>query len=1004
MTAGDRSVDDISREMEAMGVLDSTAEGSNPASGIPSSVAANFLLQKRGNLDEAGLLTRSSSAPPPLHDFLGDAAPNDPNHKEVESLLENAFENDDVASPAEGDNFFDSFYGKANSSQRRAATDAQRKINQPSYLMVTKRATEDSIIGQAPVVQAKSSGVAPGAVGDRGPPPISDLRDVGGGSTISPWSKTSLEVLEDMPSSPPSLAQFRPQGAKSTSHLPSFEVPNDDGDSKSGIWGPMPKSSSSILAPTPLSSARNRQPVQLISAPGSPLLSGSRTTTPLQSAMLSQQPVGHGPGSQHSSPLLQPQGQQQHANGSPSLQAAIISQQQMGSSSGASVQHQVQGHPQSPRLEQHQQNLSKQREAQQLAAQALQQHIGQQLQQGGPHGLAKADEHGLMQAAQSLPVDVDYSASGALLGNNFAFGGMPGVPPGIPSGNFQSNGGNNPGLGPGAGVLPGQFPMVNPSNPGHMFFPNASPLGEGASSEKLKDMNLQMQMAAFVNAQQLYAAQVAQMAAMNVAANRSGNANLGAAYQAGAGIGKPANAWEANNREVGVIGTADRRGSPPTGSAYDLNRKKYGDQGASSPGKMNRRTNRGRYRRYDDVAGYGDKKQGQAGTIGVADSGHSRSPLLEQFRATSFSVRPTGADAAAGVLPQMSLPVAREWQLAELKGHVVEFATDQHGSRFIQQKLETSSAEEVQTVLSEALEELQRLMMDVFGNYVVQKLLEYGRPTAVDSIAAELRSRMLTLSLHMYGCRVVQKALEVVASPARAELIRELDGHVLKCIHDQNGNHVIQKCVELVEPENVQFIVEEVVEHAVVLAEHSYGCRVVQRILEYGSNEQKEPIMRKIMISVRQLINDQYGNYVIQHVVEHGTEEERMVIVDIARNDIFGLSNHKFASNVVERCLQHGSPEQRKELIDLFINGDGPPNASPLSLLVRDQYGNYVVQRILDIAEPSQRQKVVEILREQVSAIKKYSYGKHIIARLEPGWPRQNSIQRRQPTNGVLSS
>mmetsp|Transcript_26463 Transcript_26463/g.103094 ORF Transcript_26463/g.103094 Transcript_26463/m.103094 type:complete len:162 (+) Transcript_26463:274-759(+) len=161
--------------------------------------------------------------------------------------------------------------------------------------------------------------------------------------------------------------------------------------------------------------------------------------------------------------------------------------------------------------------------------------------------------------------------------------------------------------------------------------------------------------------------------------------------------------------------------------------------------------------------------------------------------------------------------------------------------------------------------------------------------------------------------------------------------------------------------------------------------------------------MRKIMISVRQLINDQYGNYVIQHVVEHGTEEERMVIVDIARNDIFGLSNHKFASNVVERCLQHGSPEQRKELIDLFINGDGPPNASPLSLLVRDQYGNYVVQRILDIAEPAQRQKVVEILREQVSAIKKYSYGKHIIARLEPGWPRQNSIQRRQPNNGVLS-
>lgn len=149
------------------------------------------------------------------------------------------------------------------------------------------------------------------------------------------------------------------------------------------------------------------------------------------------------------------------------------------------------------------------------------------------------------------------------------------------------------------------------------------------------------------------------------------------------------------------------------------------------------------------------------------------------------------------------------------------------------------------------------------------------------------------------------------------------------------------------------------------------------------------------MISVQQLINDQYGNYVIQHVVEHGSEEERKIIIGIARKDIFALSQHKFASNVVERCLQHGSPDQRRELIEMFIVGDGPPNPSPLSSLVRDQFGNYVVQRILDIAERSQRERVVEILREQVSAIKKYSYGKHIIARLEPGWVRQSSSQGR---------
>ena len=55
----------------------------------------------------------------------------------------------------------------------------------------------------------------------------------------------------------------------------------------------------------------------------------------------------------------------------------------------------------------------------------------------------------------------------------------------------------------------------------------------------------------------------------------------------------------------------------------------------------------------------------------------------------------------------------------DIWGHIVEFSGDQHGSRFIQQKLETASSEEKQTVFDEIVpNNTLQLIQDVFGNYV----------------------------------------------------------------------------------------------------------------------------------------------------------------------------------------------------------------------------------------------------------------------------------------------
>ncbi|KAJ8893098.1 hypothetical protein PR048_005681 [Dryococelus australis] len=77
-------------------------------------------------------------------------------------------------------------------------------------------------------------------------------------------------------------------------------------------------------------------------------------------------------------------------------------------------------------------------------------------------------------------------------------------------------------------------------------------------------------------------------------------------------------------------------------------------------------------------------------------------------------------------------------QLRDLANHIVEFSQDQHGSRFIQQKLERANATEKQMVFQEILSAAYNLMTDVFGNYVIQKFFEFGSHEQKSTLAQKV--------------------------------------------------------------------------------------------------------------------------------------------------------------------------------------------------------------------------------------------------------------------------
>ncbi|TGJ78323.1 hypothetical protein E0Z10_g10445 [Xylaria hypoxylon] len=333
----------------------------------------------------------------------------------------------------------------------------------------------------------------------------------------------------------------------------------------------------------------------------------------------------------------------------------------------------------------------------------------------------------------------------------------------------------------------------------------------------------------------------------------------------------------------------------------------------------------------------------------------TRSQLLEEFRALSKA--------------------NRRYELKDIFNHIVEFSGDQHGSRFIQDKLGVANSEDKDRVFREIESNALQLMKDVFGNYVIQKFFEHGNQVQKKLLASQMKGKVTDLSVQMYSCRVVQKALDHVLVEQQLEMVDELRPNILEVAKNQNGNHVVQKVIHLFPEISIPFIMEAFQGQIEQLTVQGYACRVIQRILEHGTPSEKKRLMADIHVCAAKILTDQYGNYVIQHVVSHGTAEDRSIMIRHVVDRAVALSKHKFASNIVEKCIQFGTVDERNAILAKLTakSGDG---TNPLQVLMKDQFGNYVVQKMVEYLQGPEKLAFVSEVMDYIPLLKKQGAGR----------------------------
>ncbi|KAG4304687.1 hypothetical protein PORY_001740 [Pneumocystis oryctolagi] len=327
---------------------------------------------------------------------------------------------------------------------------------------------------------------------------------------------------------------------------------------------------------------------------------------------------------------------------------------------------------------------------------------------------------------------------------------------------------------------------------------------------------------------------------------------------------------------------------------------------------------------------------------------------------------------------------AYNWQIIVDR---IVYYNDQQASIFLQQKLKLAPAEQKHAIIDAIVAQAYPLMLNRFGNFLVQRCFEHGTQEHIDGIASAIRGNVLTLSMDAFGCHVVQKAFDNVAEDVKAAMVSELLRRIPETVTHRYACHVWQKLFEIRwegSPPAIMKYVNAALEgmwHDVALGET--GSLVVQNIFENCLEEDKRPCIEEVLNKIDIISRGQWGNWVIQHMVEYGSPADRERALSHILENAVAYSVDQFASKVVEKAIKAGSPDILNQYLAKVTEGRPDRPRIPLIDIASDQYGNYLIQHILQHASPAHRDQVSAQIRKHMVSLRGSKYGQKVAFQVE---------------------
>jgi hypothetical protein len=303
--------------------------------------------------------------------------------------------------------------------------------------------------------------------------------------------------------------------------------------------------------------------------------------------------------------------------------------------------------------------------------------------------------------------------------------------------------------------------------------------------------------------------------------------------------------------------------------------------------------------------------------------------------------------------------------LANLLFDIAEYIKTQKGSRIMQKELNAISPENLENLLLRICPHLTGIMVDTYGNYFSQRLIQCCSPQQRLQILNAIIKDFIMISCHNSGTHSIQCLMEIINTKEEEEIIKfSIQNDILKLSYDNNGTHVIQKVIAIVEENDRNYINQVLLENLLKLVFDPNGICVIKKLI----NGNKDPEIRVKILSLIQkncleIIQNAFGNYIIQHILDEWGPEICKDVTKVIQQNIISLSMQKFSSNVVEKCMDIIDFNTRNLWIkDIF-------NFSKISSLLKNKYGNFVLQKAIMIMTPQEKREIKEYLVKKIGLI-----------------------------------
>ena len=282
----------------------------------------------------------------------------------------------------------------------------------------------------------------------------------------------------------------------------------------------------------------------------------------------------------------------------------------------------------------------------------------------------------------------------------------------------------------------------------------------------------------------------------------------------------------------------------------------------------------------------------------------------------------------------------------------------QIGCRLLQKIIEENP--EISNLLFISLiNNIENMCTDLFGNYVIQKLLMYLNGENLEKFTLIISKNFLQISSSNYGTRVIQKYIEIIS-------IKNNNFNN----NEKNQNLIYLKCFTILN----SLIIKNIKE----ISKDNNSCHIIIKFVSEIPFPANDNLYKSIYDIFFLLCKDKHGCCVIQKCFDCGIIQQKNILYNLTNKFCSLLICDQFGNYVIQYVVQCNVDFVNKKLLNVVFNN--------LLFLCKEKYASNVLEKFIYYKSAESQILLNKIINDEFILFNLITdqYGNYIIQRIFP--------------------